>query len=165
MFVLLALHVASSATSAEPPAHAAELIEKWLAENKAPGTSVAAINCSGILWSGGFGLADVQAERPATATTRYQFASITKADTVLLLAQLVAGGEVDLDAPLAQWLPELKSRYPEPGAGPGTAGSHVAEADARRGASDEEAAAGDMEVGRPRTRASGRRQVAAQLSG
>ncbi len=58
MFVLLALHVASSATGAEPPTQARDIIEKWLAENKAPGTSVPAINRSGILWSGGFALGD-----------------------------------------------------------------------------------------------------------
>ncbi|MGD8239544.1 MAG: serine hydrolase domain-containing protein [Armatimonadota bacterium] len=116
MFVLIALHVASSATGAEPPADAAELIEKWLADKSAPAISVAAVNRDGILWSAGFGLADVEAERPATATTRYQFASITKVYTALLLAQLAAAGEADLDAPLSRYLPELKVRYPEPGA-------------------------------------------------
>lgn len=53
MFVLLALHIASSATSAEAPGEAAELIEKWLAEKDAPGISAAAVNRDGILWSGG----------------------------------------------------------------------------------------------------------------
>ena len=116
MFVLIALHVASAATSVEPPPEAAEIVAKWLAEKKAPGISVAAVNREGIIWSAGFGLADVEAQRPATATTRYQFASITKVYTALLLAQLAARGEVELDAPVTRWLPELKPRYPEPGA-------------------------------------------------
>ncbi|MFQ5809134.1 MAG: serine hydrolase domain-containing protein [Armatimonadota bacterium] len=116
MLVLIALQVASSATGAEPPAEATELIEKWLADKSAPGISVAAVNREGILWSAGFGLADVEAERPATAATRYQFASITKVYTALLLAQLAVEAGVDLDAPLSRYLPELTARYPEPGA-------------------------------------------------
>jgi CubicO group peptidase (beta-lactamase class C family) len=118
MIVLIALQIAGSATGAEPPTEAKELIEKWLDEKDAPGISVAAVNREGILWSGGFGLADAEAGRPATATTRYQFASITKVYTSLLLAQLVASGEAGLDDPLSRWLPELKPRYPEPGARP-----------------------------------------------
>jgi len=114
------LQVASVAGAAEPPADAAAIARKWLAHagTKAPGISVAAFDRSGILWSGGFGFADLEQRRPATAATRYHFASITKVHTTLILAQLAVQGKVGLDDPVTKYLPGFKPRYPEPGAQP-----------------------------------------------
>jgi CubicO group peptidase (beta-lactamase class C family) len=96
------------------------LVGGWLKEQTAPGVSIAAVNRNGLLWAGGFGFADVESQRPATAATRYQFASVTKVYTGLLLAQLVAEGKVDLDAPLSKYLPEFQPHYAQPGGRPVT---------------------------------------------
>ena len=118
--VVTALFFASPATATEPPAEAAAIARKWLAHPKtqAPGISIAAFSRSGILWSGGFGLADVEKRVPAAATTRYHFASITKVHTTLILAQLAVEGKVGLDDPVTKYLPGFTPRYPEPGSRP-----------------------------------------------
>lgn len=118
--VLLAPPVAFGAAPPAPPPEVAELINRWLADpsTKAPGIGIAAVNKSGLLWSGAFGLANVESRLPATTRTRWQFASVTKVYTTLMLAQLAHEGKIDLDAPLSRYLPEFKPRYPEPGAPP-----------------------------------------------
>ena len=106
----------------EPPAQVRDMIETWLADptTKAPSIAVAAVNRSGILWAGGFGYADLAAKRPVTRSTLFQFASVTKEYTALVLAQLAAEGRIDLDVPITRYLPELQPRSTEPGAPPVT---------------------------------------------
>ncbi|PIU94690.1 MAG: hypothetical protein COS65_06320 [Armatimonadetes bacterium CG06_land_8_20_14_3_00_66_21] len=118
MLLTLALQIAGARGLAAPvgpiPPPVTELVNGWLKEQAAPGVSIAAVNRDGLLWAGGFGLADVGSQRPATAATRYQFASVTKVYTGLLVAQLVADGKVDLSAPLSTYLPEFQPRYAQP---------------------------------------------------
>jgi CubicO group peptidase (beta-lactamase class C family) len=120
LLLVLPLGSALKAAPAEPPPEVAEAVRQWLADptTKAPGIAVAAVNASGFLWSGAFGLADIAQKRPVTVATRWQMASITKVYTTLMLAQLAHEGRVDLDAPLTRYLPEFQPRYPEPGAPP-----------------------------------------------
>jgi len=118
--VLLGLLACGVARAAEPPREVAEFLQKWLADPKvkAPGIGIAAVNREGIVWSGGLGYADVERKRPMASQTRFQFASVTKVYTALILAQLAAEHKIDLDAPLTRYVPEFKSRYPVPGAPP-----------------------------------------------
>lgn len=119
----LLLHTSDADAEGAPPSippEAAKLIEEWLREQDAPGVSVAAVNRDGVLWAGGFGLADIEAKRPATASTRYQFASVTKVYTALLLAQLAEEGIVDLHAPLSTYLPDFQPLSPQPSGRPVT---------------------------------------------
>lgn len=108
----------SVAKAGEPPPEAAEVAAQWLAhpETHAPGISVAAFDRSGIIWSGGFGLADPENEVPAGARTLYHFASVTKVYTTLVLAQMASEGLLDIDDPVSKYIPEFIPRYPEPGA-------------------------------------------------
>lgn len=118
--ILLLLPLAVSAALPEPPPEVTAIVQRWLADptTKAPGIAIVAVNKSGLLWSGAFGLADVERRRPVTPATRWQFASVTKVYTALILAQLVQEGRIDLDAPISRYLPELKLKNPEPGAPP-----------------------------------------------
>lgn len=113
---------AAVAVPPEPPAQVKDMIEAWLADptTKAPGIAVAAVSRSGILWAGGFGYADLATKRPVTRSTLFQFASVTKEYTALVLAQLAAEGRIDLDVPITRYLPELQPRSTEPGAPPVT---------------------------------------------
>lgn len=54
----------------------------------------------------GYGYAEIFREEPNTPETAYQIASLTKAFTALAIAQLAEAGRLDLDAPVAPWLPE-----------------------------------------------------------
>jgi CubicO group peptidase (beta-lactamase class C family) len=108
--------------SGEPPPEAAEIAREFLAhpDTGAQGISVAAFNREGIIWSGGFGLADPENGVPAGGKTRYHFASVTKVFTTLVLAQLAVEGRLAIDDPVTKLVPEFAPRYPEPGARPVT---------------------------------------------
>ncbi len=61
------------------------------------------------IWTKGYGLADREAERPVTATTRFRTASISKWMTATAAMKLVEAGQLDLDAPVQQYC----AAYPE----------------------------------------------------
>jgi D-alanyl-D-alanine carboxypeptidase len=75
-----------------------------------PGVSASVLMPDGTRWSGVSGLAKVgTAARAVTRTTTFVAASITKTFVAALILQLDEEGVVDIDAPLARWMP----RYPE----------------------------------------------------
>ena len=76
-------------------------------EAGAPGLSVAVGRGGELLWSEGFGHADLELDVPATADTRFGLGSISKSLTTALCARLVDQGVLDLDAPVETYLPEF----------------------------------------------------------
>jgi CubicO group peptidase (beta-lactamase class C family) len=70
---------------------------------KIPGMSAALVKDEEIVWSMGFGYADVAADRPATPTTSFHLASLTKTFAATILMQLVEEGLVDLDDPVGDY--------------------------------------------------------------
>ena len=68
-----------------------------------PGMSVAIVKDQELIWSQGFGYADVEARRPATADTSYEIASLTKTLSSAILLQLVEQGKVNLDDPVSKY--------------------------------------------------------------
>jgi len=71
----------------------------------APGLAVAVVDQDGLVHAAGFGVADVATGAAVTTDTRFYIASATKSFTALSLAAMARRGEVDLDAPLADWAP------------------------------------------------------------
>ena len=68
-----------------------------------PAMSAAIVDDGRIAWSRGFGYADVNAELPASDTTAYHLASLTKTFAAIILMQLVEAGEVSLDDPIGEY--------------------------------------------------------------
>lgn len=68
-----------------------------------PGMSAAIVKDQELIWSRGFGYADVEARRPATAGTPYEIASLTKTLSSTILLQLVEQGKVNLDDPVSKY--------------------------------------------------------------
>ena len=66
-----------------------------------------------MLWSEGFGLADVGKNQAATADTRYRAGSLAKPMTAVAVMQLAEEGSIDIDQPLAGYLPafSIRSRF------------------------------------------------------
>jgi CubicO group peptidase (beta-lactamase class C family) len=81
--------------------------EQYLAEMQRelaiPGMSVAIVKDQELLWAQGFGYADVEARRPATADTAYEIASLTKTLSSTILLRLVEQGKVNLDDPVSKY--------------------------------------------------------------
>lgn len=73
-----------------------------------PGMSAAILENQKVLWTRGFGYADLENKVPATPDTLYSVASVTKTFGSTLLMQLVEKGQVALDEPIAGYPP---SRY------------------------------------------------------
>ncbi len=90
-------------------------IEKGRQEKKIAGLSVAIVYDQDVLFSKGFGFADVDKKVPADSMTVYRVGSITKVFTALMLMQLRDAGKLSLDDPIEKYLPEfkIKSRFPD----------------------------------------------------
>lgn len=66
-----------------------------------PGLSAAIVNDERVLWSEGFGYADIEHQIKATPETSYYLASLTKTFASTIILQLVEQGKLDLDAPIS----------------------------------------------------------------
>lgn len=87
---------------------AEEVVEAGLA----PGMAVAVSRGEWPLWARGFGLADGDTGRRASADTAFYIASSTKALTATAVVLRAGRGEIDLAAPITRYLPELELRDP-----------------------------------------------------
>lgn len=76
---------------------------------RVPGMSAAVAQDGVILWSRGFGHADLAKQKAATADTVYHLASLTKPFAATVLLQLVQEKRLDLDSPISNYDIELKS--------------------------------------------------------
>jgi CubicO group peptidase (beta-lactamase class C family) len=81
-----------------------ELVPQLLKENDVPGAAVALVRDGEVAWSAGYGLADRERGVPVTADTVFQVASISKPVTAWGVMRLVESGQLELDAPVEQYL-------------------------------------------------------------
>lgn len=93
----------------------AETAEQTLEAHDIPGLSIALVDPQGATWTGGFGYADRAAGRPATEATIYRAGSLAKLFTATAVMQLAAAGRIDLDRPVADYLPAfaVRQRFPD----------------------------------------------------
>lgn len=80
--------------------------------SRAPGLSVAVGVDGAVVWSEGFGSADLELSVPVTPKTRFRIGSVSKLITAAALMKLHEDGRVDLDAPVQRYAPS----FPEKGA-------------------------------------------------
>ncbi len=78
-----------------------------LARHDVPGCSIAVVDTTGPVWSGGFGYADLRSGRPAGPDTVYRLFSGTKLFTATAILQLEERGLLALSDPVERFLPEL----------------------------------------------------------
>ena len=90
-------------------ASALEVVRVWLDAQRAyeqiPGISAAIVHDQELLWSGGFGFADLARTAPATPKTIYSICSISKLFTSIAVMQLRDAGKLRLDDPVGKHLP------------------------------------------------------------
>ena len=113
-------HAQTPTVAADPRiAQALTLARTWLEAERAyahiPGVSAAIVSDQQVLWSGGYGLADVARATPATASTIYSICSISKLFTSVATMQLRDAGKLRLDDPVAKHLSwfAIKQTFPE----------------------------------------------------
>jgi len=99
---------ASYATARE---HARAIAKEWLARG-IPGFNVAVAIDGKIIYSEGFGYADLEQRVPAWQITKFRIGSVSKPLTSAALMKLVEQGKIDLDAPIQKYVPT----FPDKGA-------------------------------------------------
>jgi CubicO group peptidase (beta-lactamase class C family) len=78
-----------------------------------PGMSVAVGVDGEIVWSEGFGYADLEQRVGVTEATKFRIGSVSKPITAAALGLLVERGSLDLDAPVQQYVPSFpEKRWP-----------------------------------------------------
>ena len=70
-----------------------------------PGMAIAVVKDDEVVFTKGFGLADVENETPVTPETIFAIGSATKAFTATLIGMLVDDGNMDWDDPVTDHLP------------------------------------------------------------
>ena len=70
-----------------------------------PGLAAAIVRDGAVLWTGAYGLADVESERAVTADTAFLIASVSKTFVAVALMQLWEAGELSLDDVVNELLP------------------------------------------------------------
>ena len=80
------------------------LIPQLMEQYSAPGAAVSLVRDGELVWSEGYGLADRERGVPVTTDTVFQVASISKAVTSWGVMRLVESGQLELDAPVEQYL-------------------------------------------------------------
>jgi CubicO group peptidase (beta-lactamase class C family) len=76
-----------------------------MAYNGQPGLSVGIVHDQEVIWTRGFGYADVEQQTPAAPDTLYRIASITKLFTNTAILHLRDAGKLQLDDPITRYLP------------------------------------------------------------
>jgi serine beta-lactamase-like protein LACTB len=94
-------------------ARARKVLSDTMAALGSPGASIAVMMDGRMVWSQGFGLADVEQQVPATPRTVFRIGSVSKPLTAAALALLVEQGKVDLNAEVQRYVPAFpRKRYP-----------------------------------------------------
>jgi CubicO group peptidase (beta-lactamase class C family)/D-alanyl-D-alanine dipeptidase len=95
-------------------AEVAKVLDRFVAHQvsgkEIPALSIALVDDQQIVWAQGYGLADLKARTPATVDTIYRVGSVSKLFTDIAVMHLVERGQLDLDAPVTNYLPEFKPK-------------------------------------------------------
>jgi serine beta-lactamase-like protein LACTB len=102
-----------SAAHHEAIDRARALVRDSMTANGIPGVSVAVAIDGRVVWSEGFGLADVENRVPLTTETRMRIGSVSKSVTSAAVALLVQEGKLDLDAPVQRYVPSFPQKQAE----------------------------------------------------
>ncbi len=123
LLYLLACGACAPPPAGQPPAPVAsthlaiESVSRFITDTMrvlgAPGAAICVMRDGRIVWSAGFGMADLEQQVPVTTTTRFRIGSVSKALTSAALGRLVETGQLDLDAPVQRYVPGFPvKRYP-----------------------------------------------------
>jgi serine beta-lactamase-like protein LACTB, mitochondrial len=106
-----ALATAAHAAPTKQVESARAVVREILAANAIPALSIAVMRGEELLWAEAFGQADVELNVTATTSHRFRLGSVSKVITATLAAALAARDAVDLDAPIARYMPDLPEQH------------------------------------------------------
>ena len=126
LFLSAALQVAAAAqpimvrtVAHQPASHVAtieearSLVYSLMLEQDIPGLTIAVMDDGEMVWSEGFGYADLENRVPVWPHTKMRIGSVSKSLTAAAVGLLVEGGRLDLDAPVQQYVPSFpRKQFP-----------------------------------------------------
>ena len=117
VLVLLTIPLAVTSLTAQSPNPADDpdvqgairLFSAWMegqvAWRELPGVAVGVVANQELVWSRGFGFADIATARPMSSDTKFRMASHSKLFTATAIMQLREQGKIQLDDPVSKYLP------------------------------------------------------------
>jgi CubicO group peptidase (beta-lactamase class C family) len=121
--VVLAVLLSGAPAAAQPPSSLAQkpevaatiqVLDAWIdataTAREEPGLSIGIVYDQDLIWAKGYGFADRDKRVPATASTLYRIASVSKLFTATAIMQLRDAGKLQLDDPVAKYLPWFRIR-------------------------------------------------------
>lgn len=114
LFLLAILFLASSSvfsqwkTDEEKLKDLDEVVNKVLSDWKVPGVGIAIVKNGKVVLTKGYGFRDVEAKLPVTENTLFAIGSCTKAFTAMDNCILVQRGELNLDKPVINYMPNFR---------------------------------------------------------
>lgn len=90
-----------------------KIIAETMAKQQIPGLSIAVMIDGKIIWSEGFGFADLENQLRVTPKTRFRIASVSKPLTAAAMARAFEQGKLDLDAPVQRYVPNFPTKEVE----------------------------------------------------
>ena len=92
-------------------------INRTLESERVPGAAIGIVRDQELVWSRGFGYADLASDRAPDADTLFRCGSITKTFTATAIMQLRDDGKLGIDDPILRHIPEfgaVKTRFSTP---------------------------------------------------
>ncbi len=93
--------------STNPGGLVAQALQRAVDSGAIPGAVAVVTGPDQDLFEGAFGYADAKRTRPLEADGLFRIASMAKLFTSVLVMQLIESGQLDLDAPVGEYLPEF----------------------------------------------------------
>jgi CubicO group peptidase (beta-lactamase class C family) len=90
------------------------IIVRTLERDLVPGAAIGIVRDQELIWSRGFGYADLASDRAMDADTLFRCGSITKTFTATVIIQLRDEGKLSIDDPIVRYIPEfaaVKARF------------------------------------------------------
>ena len=82
--------------------------EEIVGKHSLPGMGLGVVSSNEVLFSEGFGYAEIETKNPHTEKTIQRIGSITKTMTALVAMRLVEEGKLDMESNVADLMPTIK---------------------------------------------------------
>ena len=107
----LALAISSCTTSDPNDDLPSQIARQFLEESGISGVTITVGTAEQIIWSRGFGYADLEQDVPIDPSmTKFRVGSTAKSMTAVAIGQLYESGKLDLDDPIQTYLPDFPQK-------------------------------------------------------
>src|SRR5690242_98899 len=102
----------SSATNSEAAALFDHAVTEAISARACPGVQLAVARAGAVLFSRGYGDANLETATKVTDASVFRIGSLTKQFTAACIVKLAAEGKLQLEAPVARYLPSMGQLKP-----------------------------------------------------